>query len=254
MRDEEPEPLSPDEIFGDGIIFSEALFDEVERFSISWEEIDWDQDIGLPKRKEKALTRAATQFQYGNMAHLILCGKLLKGELENATMDMQKLALLLASYKLEGTELWGRYVQKRGAGAEVSKEMQRYYQHVFSEDDGFCVLLGIGVVAGPLAHAVYTVVQDIGDPIFNKLVERSVGQKEREIQLMTEFMTPIVNSDTSPSHRKIDDLAEKYARIALSILQANSLDIHYLELDRDTVLNRVEDNIQEFYQEIGIEV
>lgn len=252
MSKQPHEPLPPDEIFSDGIVFSEVLFDEVEEFRLTWEEIDWEQEIDLPEQKKEALTRAATQFQYGNMAHLILCGKILKGEMKHTTLDMQKLATVLSSYKIEGIDLWGRYVREMGAGEEVSREMQRYYQHIFSKQEAVSALLGMGVLSGPLAYAVYTTVDGEGDPLFNQIVGRSIQAKEREMDLITKFLTPIIASDTTPNRQKMTELAEQYAQVAMKILQTNGPAIKRLDLDRRHVLDQVERNIQEFYRDIGI--
>lgn len=240
-----------DEIFRDGVVFSEHLFNEIQQLRLSWEEIDWEQDVAFSDKEQRVFTRIATQMQYGNMAHLVLCGKIIKTEVDETTLDAQKLALLLAGYKLEGIDLWGRYVRKHGAGAEVSDELQRYYRNLFSKDDATSLLLGIGVLAGPMAQTMYRKVQGKGDPLFDQIVERSLTQKEREKDLLLKYLRPAACSSAQPDEA-LQELAKKYQSIALNIIKTNTEPVQHLGLDKATVLKDATKNINAFYEDIGI--
>lgn len=248
----DPEEIPTNRLFDEGIIFSSHLFNQISKFSVSWEDIDWEQEIDVPEGIQQVLTSAATQFQYGNMSHLILCGKIIKNEAQNTTMDAQKLSVVLAAYRLEGIELWGRYVEKTGAGAIISPELQRYYQHLFSEDDVLHILLGIEVLGGPLVQAVYDRLQGEGDAVFDQIVTNLHKQKTQEIDMSKKFLRQMIRANNHSSQAALEDTFKKYREIADQILESNTAALEGLDIDPGELRLQTSKEIDDYAEELGI--
>lgn len=241
-------------LYEGGIQFSEVLFDEIAQFSISWEDIDWDKPITTTKRQYETTAAAATQFQYANMSHLIICGRIIKNEVNGSTMDAQKLAVALAAYKVEGIEVWGRYVKKVGAGEQVSDELQRYYQHLFSEDDVVQTLVGMETLGGPLAYVVYKSLHNSeSDDLFQQIVGNLIQQKEQEIELTQEYLTEAIASLSPDQTAQLRENAHTYRSIAKTILQSYDDELQAVDLDIERMGTAVAEEITAFYQTIGLE-
>ncbi len=242
-----------DRLFQDGIVFSSHLFDEVDQFSISWEDVDWEQESTVPIHVQDALVSAATQFQYGNMSHLILCGNIVRNEYDQTTLDHQKLAIVLAAYRIEGIELWGRYIKKMQGGETVSDELQRYYQHLFSEDKALSLLVGMEVLSGPLTYMMYDALRGQGDPVFNELVTNLAEQKEHELDLVTEFLSPLIRSSGRDTQNTLSTTVDQYTDIAEQILSTNSQTMKALDMAPVVMQDQILSAITDFRDELGIE-
>ncbi|MFB6077248.1 MAG: hypothetical protein ABEK12_03915 [Candidatus Nanohaloarchaea archaeon] len=88
------------------------------------QDIDWEQEIDIDEEKQAALGDAATQFYYSNISHLMLCGRLLE---RGTDMKTRKLALFLAFAKMRNIEVFGRYLGRVDAQAEVAPYTKEYF-------------------------------------------------------------------------------------------------------------------------------
>lgn len=81
------EPLPPDEIYADGICVGKLFLDEIPRPTPIHLDIDWTLPGDTPRAVRQATVRAAVQFHYANVAHLLLCGDILSHRLPDTSLD-----------------------------------------------------------------------------------------------------------------------------------------------------------------------
>ncbi len=214
------------------------------------EDIDWDQDIGVSEEKEAALADAATQYYYSNIAHLMLCGRLLEREEETRA---KKLALFLAFSKVRSAEAYGRYMGKTSADPDIAPYTQEYFSKM-AEDDIDILLPDMGVLGGALGYGTLSFLKDAGDPLFAEIAEQVCAQKERKMEFLADYLGDVVQSMAE------DELDDLHKRAAFYRQRAENI-VHYhedllttLDIDVDAVEERVLELTDEFYEDIGLDL
>lgn len=214
----------------------------------AWENIDWDAPITTSTEMQQATTRGATQFQYANTAHLILCGKILKHEVKHTSMDAQKLAVTLSAHKVEAADIWGQYLQKTKTGYGINPEMTAYYRQLFSETEALPLFIGLETLGGPVIRTIYETVQDTGDPVFQQITKNLLAQKEQELDIAKTFLSPMVAADTETAQSSI----EQYRDLAEKLLFAHQDDLNALDINVLELRNKILDTVDEFQEDLGI--
>lgn len=243
--------LPADAVYEKGIPFNETVLSRVELNGDVWEGIDWDVAVDTPEAIRQATAVAATQFHYANTAHLLLCGKVIKHELPQTSIDTQKLAISLASHKAEDIDVWGRYLKAAGAGAPVSPELKTYYRHLFSEEDACRLFLGMETLGGPIAHGVYSLFQESGDPLFQQICGNMVEQKDREMQITVDHAQAIFGSADSTAE-ELQATSQEYLSLVTELMEAHKPQFAALDVDMETVHDTIKQRVTRFYQDIGI--
>lgn len=246
------EKLPSDRAYENGVQCKETLLSRVELNGDVWNGIDWNQQLDATGAEQDATGFAATQFHYANTAHLILCGRVLKHELPNTTVDAQKLAISLSSHKIEDADIWGRYLHVAGTCASVGPLMREYYRNLFSEDELPHLFVGMETLGGPVARAVYAAVQDSGDRLFQQITANMVDQKEQEIRIATEHIAPLLDKMSDETLQDVAETAEMYGDLIERVLyrrrdEFTALDVNIKDLQEDA-----QHHVTQFYQELGL--
>ncbi|MDY6773942.1 MAG: hypothetical protein SVS85_01980, partial [Candidatus Nanohaloarchaea archaeon] len=183
-------------------IFSKEMVD-------SWtpsEDIDWSQEIQVSGEEREALGDAATQFYYSNISHLMLCGRLLEN---GRDMRTKKLALFLAFSKMRNIEVFGRYLGKVSAEAEVAPYTKEYFSKM-SENDLGILLPDMGVLGGTVGYGVLDFLKDAGDPLFAEIAEKVGEQKRENEEVLVDYLQDALSQTSEEELDKIHDQASFY--------------------------------------------
>lgn len=217
-----------------------------------WNGIDWDQPLDTPPDIRAVTTTAATQFHYANMSHLILCGRIIKQEVKHITSDTTKLAVCLAAHKADGTDIWGRYLEKSGAGATLSRPMMSYYRHLFSENDAVSILLPMETLGGPVAYTLYRELQDVGDPVFRQIAQNLATRKQAEIQCVVDYLSPMIQAFPPEQKQQVLREAKQYDTAIDTVINTFAPQFDTVNLDPGAIRNQIQENVQQFYTDLAL--
>lgn len=213
-------------------------------------DIDWDQDLQLPEEKEAALAEAVTQYYYSNIAHVMLCGRVLEREED---LRGKKLALLIAFSKVRSAEVYGRYLGKTNADPDIAPYTQEYFSKM-SEDDIDILLPDMGVLGGALGYGTLSFLKDAGDPLFAQIAEKVCDQKDREMEFLADYLGEVVRAMDEEEHDDLLERAAFYRERAENIVQYHADLLTTLDIDPEEVRTYVLEFTDEFYADIGIDL
>lgn len=246
------EDLPTNHVYEDGVDLQESIFDDLRTTASVMQNINWDQTIRSSERAGIATQSAATQFHYSNMSHLILCGQVMKHETKRTDVSAQQLAVYLANFKLQGVDAWGRYLGKTGSAEDVSRELKQYFRKLFSEGKVLPLFIGMETLGGATAHAAYTQIQDVGDPLFQDIIDTLLDHKEDELDIAAEYLETEITALSEEDRQALATTAEEYRSIAESILTAHSADFAAVNIDLRDTLQAINTTINEFHRDIGL--
>ncbi|MFB6166766.1 MAG: hypothetical protein ABEJ62_00695, partial [Candidatus Nanohaloarchaea archaeon] len=213
----------------------------------SWsptEDIDWDLEEDLPEEKNLALSEAATQFHYSNSSHLILCGRLME---QSEDMEIKKLATYLAFSKMRNVDVFGRYLGKNPANAEIAPETKEYLGRMSSEENMTNLLLGMGVLGGTVGYGVLGHLKDAGSPLFSQIAEKVIEQKHGNEDILVNALQNLVDAADDEDMEKMRELARYYRERSEQIVLFHSDLLNRLELDPEEVAESVLEATDRFY-------
>ncbi len=216
------------------------------------EQIDWDQQIEPNDSMLNVTRAAATQFHYANTSHLILCGKLIKQELGQTSADLTKLAVYLSGHKLDGADIWGRYIERTDARESISQPVMAYYRQLFSESDALTLIVGMETLAGPTAYVLYDKLQHLGDPLFQQITEQMAEQKRDETQHVVEALSPEIAALSDDEQDNLLAQAARYSSLTESLLTFHKPHFTTAGLDDYTVKQQARKHVQQFYEDLGL--
>lgn len=240
-------------VYEDGISLGNTVRSHIELNGDAWNGIDWDEPITTPEPVQRVTTAAATELQYANMSHLILCGKLMSHELPGVDADISKLAVCLSAHKVEDADLWGRYLQKTGAGTGVSQPLTDYYQHLFSEDNALTTVLGMELLGGPVAHTLYTELQHVGDPVFQQIAANLAAQKEAELHTVIEHLHPLTTAADAAQQEQLSRAVVTYTDLIQRLLQTHAPQFAAVGINPEPFQEQTTAAIQQFLTDLELD-
>ncbi len=217
-----------------------------------WKQIDWNHPLDVDEHVLTATTAAATQFHYANTSHLILCGKIIKQEVENTTADLTKLAVYLSAHKLDDADIWGRYIEQTNASASISKPIMMCYRQLFSETDTLPLLLGMETIGGPAAQTMYEELSHVEEPLFQQITSQLAERKRNETQHAKEALAPEIQNLPLEKQEELSAKISQYSSAIAKLLTAHHPHLTAMNVNEHELKQRVQDNIQQFHTGLGL--
>lgn len=248
------EDLPLDELYSKGLPIGDMLFEEMDYSNNLWDNVDWDRSVDVPDDVLEATTYIATHSHYLKTAHLLLCGKVIQHETENASFDTTQIAMILTAYKLESIHVWGRYLGTVKQSHEISRAMKLYLRKLFSEDNTFSVLIGMEILSGPLMQTIYASLQSKGDELYTTIVSNLNDRRDREKDMLRKQLAPAIKQLPRSTKNKLKSDARQYQNLAENVLLDDSDLYAAVDLDVDDLHDKIDRDTTTFLSDIGLDM
>ncbi len=245
--------LPIDEAYENGISFGVTTLDTTDHTQGNVTDIDWDQSINVSDEVLEATTDVVTQLHYALMSQLLMCGQILTYDMNGTTLKSQQLASILANYKIHGANMWGRYLGRSGGGSQVSSTMKQYYQQLFSETDVLSAFIGMEVLGGPAASAIYNQLQQSRcDGTVRTICHRMAQRKVEELETVVASLRPAIKNMDAEERAALSTTAEAYTDHVDSIIGGNVAVAAVLDVPLDECRRELEQETAQFLHPIRL--
>lgn len=244
--------LPVDKAYEDGTRLGELVLADYENEALVFQDIDWEQEVDPDGAVQWATGMLATESHYANMAHLMLCGEIIRFGVASDTLDAQRIAVKLAAYKMEDANIWGRYLGRTGAGFSISSALRRYYAELFDEHNVLPIFIGMETLGCPFSIALFNAMQDVGDALYQDIADNMVAQKQDEKAFVSQALEPVI-SDLSHTHRAaVQDTVTTYRDRATTLLSSHDARLEALNIDSEALADTVRTDIDAFHDDLGL--
>lgn len=241
--------LSLSEVYGSGVRL--GMDTSFYQDSICWEpmeDVDWDRDIQVPEEQEQALITVATQFHFGNMADLMLCGRIMEHEQE---MEAKRLALLLSTAKIRSVDAWGRYLDKLQGATEITPSLKKYMDEMYNDaTDTLSLLIGMSIIGDVSGRIILEQAMTTDEPVLSEMAECMTAQTRKNQENAKHYLK-IALSNTHPNRlTKVRNDVLYYRRNLADIILSQQDAFETLGWNPDYIASRAAQDADEFLNAI----
>lgn len=223
----------------------DLIFTELQR---GWESVHWTE-IEATGDVLDALVGAVTQFHYIHLSQVLLLGSILEQEED---MRAKRLAIILAAARMRKVDTWGRYLGQAQSTDTVSPELQDHFNDLYADKQVISRLLGV-LLADVYLFAVGTVLDDIGDPLFGRLIRRDMRQAEQNLEIAEEYFRDTLPELDAGEREAILDKIERYQTRFEEIVLGHADSFDALAETEAELMATARQEIETFYDRIGID-
>lgn len=234
-----------------GVDFEERLLEITTDLLGSVRNIDWEQDFATNPDQKEMLTRIAAQFHFNNLNELTLCGTILENDVK---VESKMIASLIAISKIRNIGTWGKYLARLNAVSDVPMPEKEYFNKLYNVKNTVSLLLGMSVIAKVTWFALTDHLRDLDDPLFGQIIDQVQQQKAVKLAFTTDYLSKEIKQMGPEELEILEQDARYYRGYARETVLFYRDMLETLDKDAKAVANHVEDEITQFYDDIGLTI
>lgn len=243
--------LPVDRVLEQGTRLGALILDEYEE-TLVYNRIDWTAETASDAAVQDITGVFATESHYENMAHLILCGEIIRFGVESDTLDAQRIAVRLAAYKMEDVTVWGRYLGRTTAGYEISSQLREYYNLLFAETNVLAIFIGIETITGPFSINLFQHLQNVADPLYREITTHLIEQKQDEMAFVQNGLEEVIEELSAAERDAVHRQVARYRERADNLLDTHRDRLAATGVDVDALRQDVHTGIDDFHGALGL--
>lgn len=219
--------------------FSQDIGDEVE---------SPNQDV--PEDVQEALNYLAAQFHYAHIAELVVSGRLVE---HSQDIPVKRLGVVLALSHVSYADAWGSYLAEQGQQTVRNEVLQQHFELLFDEERTLNILIGLCVIGAIAGRVIMEATQDTEDAVYNRIASFVSRAKHDDEQLITLFFDKKLSDSTDQDIPDVRQKADIYREHAVQIVMGGENPYRALGHDTQDIATTIGEQVNRFYQRIGIE-
>lgn len=213
--------------------------------------IDWGQSLVARPQEQELLKAMATQFHYNNLSELSLCGRIIQNEL---LLEMKMIASLLAVSKIRNIGTWNKYLLRMNVSSQVPPPEKEYFNTLTKVEDSTSLLLGMSVIGKVCWLSLCENLHDLNDPVFQDILKQVRQQKEAKLEYVQPYLARSINEMDDAAVETIQQHARFFRGQSRETVLYHHGALSALGKSPQTLANHVEEGINRFYRNVGLDV
>ncbi len=233
------------EVYGNGVglDIDPAFYEQTSTWR-PHDDICWDRNFQLSPQKLNALATVATQFHFGKLIDLKLCGRVLE---RASDMDTKRLALLLATSRMQGSDVWGRCLSLLNETDEIVPSFEYRMGELYDDaTDPVSLLIGM-VIAGEISGSlIMDELTQLDDPLISDVAAFTLEQAEANRKSAVTYLQRLLKEMPENRLTKIRQETWTFRRSFNDVLYAQEPAFQELGIDTSLLATRVSTEIDIF--------
>lgn len=209
-----------------------------------WPNIDWDR-ISVEGEVRDALAAVGTQLHYTNLSQVLLLGDVIRGKTD---INAKRLAILIAETRMRDVDAWGKYLSRLGEIGDISPSIEEYFERLYEDENMVSQIIG-SLLTDVLVTAVYENM-DGTDTTLEMLVERNVGQAERNIRLSDYYLSEWIDGLAADERRGTAARIDRYITLKEQFIENYADTFTVLDISADAVADDFRDEACTFQKQL----
>lgn len=238
-------PLS--EVYGTGVTLDiDTDFYDYTEYWQPMTDVSWERGVHVPPAHQDALATVATQFHFGKLTDIKLCGRILEHEPD---MNAKRLALLLSSARVRDVDAWGRYLDLLEATGEILPPLETYMSAMYDDStDPVSLLIGMIMIGDISGSIILDEAMQTDESVLQEMAPHMADQSATNRESAITYLRPVLR-ETHPNRlTKIQHDVQQYRKNLEDILRTQEDAFTTLGWNTDHIANRATDEADLFLE------
>jgi hypothetical protein len=240
-------PLS--EVYGTGVNLDidTGFYDDINHWQPT-DNIPWEHGITVEQTQREALATVATQFHFGKMTDMKLCGRVLEHEPD---MHAKRLALLLANSRIRTADAWGRYLGLLESTGTILPPLDTYMSAMYDDTtDPVSLLIGMVMVGDISGHVILDAAMQTDEPVLRAMGEQMMEQATQNRENAVFYLRSVLGNIPPNRFTKIRHDVQRYRQNLDDILLTQEDAFTTLGWDTTRITERATNESDQFLDSI----